>query len=1217
MHAFVPLLALSAAFVPLALTENPEEPQELTPEYTVLTNSRRSVTNLNIETIRGMAWDADQSRLYAVNTHGSTLVYFSSSVPLPEVAPPTAIFRTINNPTALALWDDGQNRQFAIVVGGSTHGLVKHDRNTGEIVAYLNLPAEPKDIVVDPENGWAWVSCAGAFDQPGVIPQRSGGVVMKIDLDSFTPTGGASSHPGAHFIDAARPTFLNIEVVPGDAENIVYVAPLLSGNQTTYGDGLNGFDLGVVSTSDLPDDDLFAINESGTVSVAARNVGTLLTNHARNPASGKYWMLNVKSLNDVDKQQPPTPPRTTEAEHRGRFADNDLTQAQVPQTMPVTANLHVPLDALSATLPPLGAAGANKPTSFPFGLAIHPSGLAVVVSSTGDTLRVLDGTSTSGTVNTLRNVGLPAGSIPRGALLSPDGSTLWVYAWGTNRILQYYAPDLALSTTTSVNPLLYDLGVDPLPAAVKHGREIWYDADNSLDPVTQLAGQVSCNTCHPAGATDMLGWELTDPPLDRKDVMVTQSLLGIEDTFPYHWRGERSLSDFNGAFQFLLGGSKLDIDDPNDLADFEAFVFSLQGAANPREDELRQLDEAENLVHDGTVVGSPSRGQLVFHQDQGTLRVFGGSTCADCHGGETGSNGQITFDNASVIPTNTNIDVAHLRQLQHKFFQPKYTVNGSGLPTNAVRPRGGWGFSQDGGDNDILEFLNPGAFFGTTAQLIQDRADTASFVTQFDEGIAPRAHDGAYFAQNSTTAELAVASELIAQAQAGNCDLVGIGHYLSGGVPNLELRLWFDRSASVFRTSEVGTGFAFDVPTMQSLRSNNYIRMVMLGLPPGNAYRFSVDPDDDGLSFLTESTFSSAFTSGSLDPWRADTDGDTFPDGYERMLYLLQSTPVSNWPDPLRTTSSTLIDSADNVVPTMGSSPALEFVTARQSKHLVSFSEPVTYEIQAERWNASTSSFQAEGPVQYRPALRQLDTLISHHLQPSIDITSGSTSYVRDNLYRLKVTMSDLADNTAVGYVGPSGGFQTDDDVFVDFQAAMAFLVVQSHKWDPVLTGSTGTNTWRLVLETDLDDVWQGISPAATFAQGQTIVAQVLVETVPGSDEFVLIENTSYGLSLTSGGNGTRLVNGSNTISIVGIAYGNPGTPVDGDLVLSPPTDSAGKATIDVTVTGSGLSGKRVRINLVGSFVELSTPLTFDPASAMNWQQPMTSPELRYKDITL
>jgi hypothetical protein len=206
----------------------------LTPEYAVLTNSRRSATNLNIETIRGMAWDAGQGRLYAVNTHGSTLLYFNSSVQPPAVAPPAAIFRTINNPTALALWDDDQSRQFAIVVGGSTHGLVKHDRNTGEIVAYLNLPAEPKDIVVDPENDWAWVSCAGAFDKPGTIPQQSGGVVMKIDLDSFAAVGGSPQIPGAHFIDAARPTFLNIEVGPASGDNVVYVAPLLSGNQTTY-----------------------------------------------------------------------------------------------------------------------------------------------------------------------------------------------------------------------------------------------------------------------------------------------------------------------------------------------------------------------------------------------------------------------------------------------------------------------------------------------------------------------------------------------------------------------------------------------------------------------------------------------------------------------------------------------------------------------------------------------------------------------------------------------------------------------------------------------------------------------------------------------------------------------------------------------------------------------------------------------------------------------
>ena len=166
-----------------------------------------------------------------------------------------------------------------------------------------------------------------------------------------------------------------------------------------------------------------------------------------------------------------------------------------------------------------------------FGLAFRNDGIAAIAGSTGDTIRLL-----SSTAGNLKNVALPGGSIPRSLLFSPDGATLWVYCWGTNKVMGFDFNALLSQTTTSATAT-WDLGADPQPTAVKEGRKLWYDADNSANH------GLSCNHCHPRGGTDMLGWQLSGVPFDHKGVMVTQSLLSIEDTFPYHWRGERRLAE--------------------------------------------------------------------------------------------------------------------------------------------------------------------------------------------------------------------------------------------------------------------------------------------------------------------------------------------------------------------------------------------------------------------------------------------------------------------------------------------------------------------------------------------------------------------------------------------------------------------------------------------------------------------------------------------------
>ena len=71
-----------------------------------------------------------------------------------------------------------------------------------------------------------------------------------------------------------------------------------------------------------------------------------------------------------------------------------------------------------------------------------------------------------------------------------------------------------------------------------------------------------------------------------------QSLLGIADTYPHHWRGERDLGDFQGAFGGLLGASVAERPNADEMDDLIAFFQSLQAPANPLQNPRRVLDDA-------------------------------------------------------------------------------------------------------------------------------------------------------------------------------------------------------------------------------------------------------------------------------------------------------------------------------------------------------------------------------------------------------------------------------------------------------------------------------------------------------------------------------------------------------------------------------------------------------------------------------------------------
>ena len=105
------------------------------------------------------------------------------------------------------------------------------------------------------------------------------------------------------------------------------------------------------------------------------------------------------------------------------------------------------------------------------------------------------------------------------------------------------------------------IGFAPEPPFMA-GRRFIYTAEHSGD------GTQSCAGCPADGHLDNLVWDVGSNA-DPKGPMVTQTLRGLKDAAPYHWRGERpDLLSFNVAFRDLFNGPMLTPDENQELADF-------------------------------------------------------------------------------------------------------------------------------------------------------------------------------------------------------------------------------------------------------------------------------------------------------------------------------------------------------------------------------------------------------------------------------------------------------------------------------------------------------------------------------------------------------------------------------------------------------------------------------------------------------------------------
>jgi hypothetical protein len=443
----------------------------------------------------------------------------------------------------------------------------------------------------------------------------------------------------------------------------------------------------------------------------------------------------------------------------------------------------------------------------------------------------------------------------------------------------------------------------PEPAAVKNGRRFFYDAANGSSH-----GDSACATCHVFGDFDGLTWDLGDPdaqpfanlnPMIRsafgphenpvfapmKGPMNTQSLRGLSNHGPMHWRGDRSAANdepsvqpdggafneranfikFNVAFPGLLG-RKEEIP-ANDMAAFADFILQVTYPPNPN----RNLDNS--------LTATQQEGRDIYFNRP--IEFGSGLSCNGCHRLDPNGNARFNVQFPGFFGTDgTSTQVAfpqefkipHFRNLYQKvgmFGNPVVSIPGpvgpvrlfdeipgqEGFLGDQIR---GFGFSRAGDIDSTLRFSsafafatrapfapNPGGFpsnadGSVNAEGLRQKRALTDFLMSYDSNLAPVV--GQQVTLTSVTAQVAGPriSLLAARADAGECDLVA-----KAFVDDTE-RGYLYAGAGTFLTDRAKKPVT-DSATLAAIGAQPGNSVTYTCVPPGSGLRVGIDRDLDGI----------------------------------------------------------------------------------------------------------------------------------------------------------------------------------------------------------------------------------------------------------------------------------------------------------------------------------------------------------------------------------
>jgi hypothetical protein len=444
---------------------------------------------------------------------------------------------------------------------------------------------------------------------------------------------------------------------------------------------------------------------------------------------------------------------------------------------------------------------------------------------------------------------------------------------------------------------------NPEPASVRNGRRYQYNA-----ALTSSHGDSACASCHVFGDMDGLAWDLGNPDgtvvtnpgplaIDHRDFglpvspdfepmkgpMVTQSMRGMANHGPMHWRGDRTggndaptaqpnsgtydedaaFKKFNVAFPGLNGR-----DQPLDataLQDYTNFALQITYPPNP----IRALD---NSLTPAQQAGR----DFFFDQSKVVDTKF---HCNGCHIVDRNANAQYGVAKPGFFGTDGKytfafqpqfFKVPHLRNLYQKVGMFGMANNGNfladdpfstndpffGVPNPFMGDQmRGFGMFHDGSADTIFRFhniigflprpagavtsLDPGnpANLPITPQGMQIRRNLEQFVLAFDSNLFPIVGQQITLTRDTAAAVAERIDLLLARAALGECDLIAAS----------EDRGYLYLGNGTFRSDYSRDPLISDATLRQQATQGNNGTVTYTCVPPGNGSRLALDRDQDGF----------------------------------------------------------------------------------------------------------------------------------------------------------------------------------------------------------------------------------------------------------------------------------------------------------------------------------------------------------------------------------
>lgn len=653
----------------------------------------------------------------------------------------------------------------------------------------------------------------------------------------------------------------------------------------------------------LPDKDVFVIDAAANPPVPLSGaggtfagVGTVLFNMVVNPVSGKVYVSNTDAQN-LRRFEGHGTRLGREHTVQGHLAESRITVLNNRGAQPRHLNKHINYNECCAALP---NAENAKSLAQPMDMVVTRDGKTLFVAAFGSSkvgmFKTAELEADTFVPDTANQITVRGGG-PAGLALDENNRRLYVLTRFDNGISII---DLKQGRETAHVTMF-----NPEPPSITQGRRLLYDAS-----LTSSHGDTSCSSCHIFGDFDSLAWDLGDPDITTinnpgpfilgptidfpqgftatlnphfralKGPMATQSLRGMANHGPMHWRGDRTggndeasvqpdggtfnedlaFKKFNVAFAGLNGRDTVLTD--AQMQAFTDFVLQITYPPNP----IRNLDNS--LTPDQAAGRAIYFGEIsdTFFNCNGchVLDPDGNREFGVAKPGFFGSDGRYTFESETQF-----FKVPHLRNMYQKvgmfgmaqvpfFFLP----GDNGFKGDQVR---GFGFLHDGSTDTLFRFhgsivfrfrppgslspLDPGSAGGfpfvapdhplagtLNPQGIKMRQQMEQFMLAFDSNLAPIVGQQVTRTRDNAAIVAPRIDLLMQRADAGECELVvkesgerQRGYLYSG---NGRFKTDRKRKASV---------------SANSLQARSrHATLTYTCVPPGSGVRMALDRDLDG-----------------------------------------------------------------------------------------------------------------------------------------------------------------------------------------------------------------------------------------------------------------------------------------------------------------------------------------------------------------------------------